>query len=422
MAPRLDSRSPIEEEKTPYYDTSRFYPVCLGQVLHGRYQIATKLGYGSSSTVWLARDLHSWRWSRERYVALKVNAVNRRSGQNTAENELAMLKHISSVNKKHQGWSFVRRLSGSFTIDGAIGTHLCLVLEPLREPLWLYCRRFVGGVIPVDVLKIIMQMILHGLDYLHSECQVIHTGLSYYTNIFRSTDWQSDLKPDNILVKLEDLAILDRDALDEYQNPLPQKITNDRTIYLSRNNYGPFSIPAGIVQIADFGYSKSGKTHHSGCIQAEAYRAPEVIFDSGYSYSADIWSLGVMMWDLVEGKRLFDPIDKRISDGYDDSVHLAQLTGLLGPPPRDMLRSGQRTSMFYEPNGNFKHPELIPQDLKFENTVSMISGQEKTKFLEFVKKMVRWNPEERSTASDLLKDPWLYEDFAAEHPSEKNHR
>ncbi|KAH8713996.1 Serine/threonine-protein kinase SRPK [Beauveria bassiana] len=249
-------------------------------------------------------------------------------------------------------------------------------------------------------------MILHGLDYLHSECQVIHT----------------DLKPDNILVKLEDLAILDRDALDEYQNPLPQKITNDRTIYLSRNNYGPFSIPAGIVQIADFGYSKSGKTHHSGCIQAEAYRAPEVILDSGYSYSADIWSLGVMMWDLLEGKRLFDPIDKRISDRYDDSVHLAQLTGLLGPPPHDMLRSGQRTSMFYEPNGNFKHPELIPQDLKFENTVSMISGQEKTNFLEFVKKMVRWNPVERSTASDLLKDPWLYEDFAAEHPSEKNHR
>ncbi|KAM3522633.1 hypothetical protein NHJ13051_005576 [Beauveria bassiana] len=160
-----------------------------------------------------------------------------------------------------------------------------------------------------------------------------------------------DLKPDNILVKLEDLAILDRDALDEYQNPLPQKVTDDRTIYLSRNNYGPFSIPAGIVQIADFGYSVSGKTHHSGCIQAEAYRAPEVILDSGYSYSADIWSLGVMMWDLLEGKLLFDPIDKRISDEYDDSIHLAQLTGLLGPPPSEMLHSGQRTSLFYKLDG-----------------------------------------------------------------------
>ncbi|KAM3426507.1 hypothetical protein MY4824_009939 [Beauveria thailandica] len=272
----------------------------------------------------------NWRWSREKYVTLKINAVNRRSGKNTAENELAMLKHISSANKKHEGWNF------------------------------------------------------------------------------------SDLKPDNILVKLEDVAILDRDALDEYQNPLPQKVTNDRTIYLSRNNYGPFSIPAGIVQIADFGYSVSGKTHHSGCIQAEAYRAPEVILDSGYSYSADIWSLGVMMWDLLQGKRLFNPIDKRISDEYDDSIHLAQLTSLLGPPPPEMLHSGQRTSMFYKPDGNFKHPELIPEDLKFDNTVTIISGQEKAKFLEFVEKMVRWNPVERSTARDLLKDPWLYEDYPSD--------
>lgn len=58
VAPRLDPSSLVEEEKTPYYDSSRFYPVSLGQILDGRYQIATKLGYGSSSTVWLARDLH----------------------------------------------------------------------------------------------------------------------------------------------------------------------------------------------------------------------------------------------------------------------------------------------------------------------------------------------------------------------------
>lgn len=68
----------------------------------------------------------------------------------------------------------MRKLVDSFTIMD--GKHDCLVFEPLREPLWLYCRRYVGGVIPADILKIILQMVLHGLDYLHSECQVIHTG------------------------------------------------------------------------------------------------------------------------------------------------------------------------------------------------------------------------------------------------------
>lgn len=71
----------------------------------------------------------------------------------------------------------MRKLVDSFTIDGASGKHVCLVFEPLREPLWLYCRRYVGGVIPSEILKIILQMILQGLDYLHSVCQVIHTGM-----------------------------------------------------------------------------------------------------------------------------------------------------------------------------------------------------------------------------------------------------
>ena len=53
----LDKSQPLEEEKTPYYDPNRFYPARLGEILNDRYQLATKLGYGTSSTVWLARDL-----------------------------------------------------------------------------------------------------------------------------------------------------------------------------------------------------------------------------------------------------------------------------------------------------------------------------------------------------------------------------
>lgn len=57
------------------------------------------------------------------------------------------------------------------------------------------------------------------------------------------------------------------------------------------------------------------------------------------------------MWDLLEGKKLYDPIDKQVSGEYDDLTHLAQITDLLGPPPPDLLGSGQRTSIFYKPDG-----------------------------------------------------------------------
>ncbi|KAF4450111.1 CMGC/SRPK protein kinase [Fusarium austroafricanum] len=284
VAPQLDPSIPVEEEKTPNYHADRFYPIHLGQVLNGRYQVATKLGYGANST--------------RPYV----------------------------------------NLCGSIA---------------------------------------------------------------------------EDLKPDNIMVKIEDPSIFERAAQDEFDNPLPQKHLDARTIYLSRNNYGPLSVPTGIIQIVDFDLSVQAEPGqiHMGAIQGEMYRAPEVILNAGYTYSADIWSLGVMLWDLLEGKGLFNPTAPGKADEYDDQSHLCQIAALIGPPPQSLLSSGQRTSMFYKPNGELKDPNHVPGDFSFENTISCISGEEKLRFIRFIKRMVKWSSEERSTARELLDDPWLYEDF-----------
>jgi serine/threonine protein kinase len=98
------------------------------------------------------------------------------------------------------------------------------------------------------------------------------------------------------MMKLEDSSILERDAEDEFNYPLPQKYCEDgRVIYLARNDYGQFARDVGILRITDFDLAVSGSVPRKGCIQAGIYRAPEVILDVGYTYSADIWSLGVMV-------------------------------------------------------------------------------------------------------------------------------
>jgi serine/threonine-protein kinase SRPK3 len=53
----LDKTVPFEEEAVPDYNPDFFYPVRIGELFNDRYQIVSKLGYGTSSTIWLSRDL-----------------------------------------------------------------------------------------------------------------------------------------------------------------------------------------------------------------------------------------------------------------------------------------------------------------------------------------------------------------------------
>lgn len=54
---RLPTNQAIEEETIPGYVADRYYPTRLGEILKDRYQVVGKLGFGASSTVWLARDM-----------------------------------------------------------------------------------------------------------------------------------------------------------------------------------------------------------------------------------------------------------------------------------------------------------------------------------------------------------------------------
>jgi serine/threonine protein kinase len=46
----------IEEERIPGYNPKNFYPVNPGDLLNNRYRILSKIGWGTTSTVWLAQD------------------------------------------------------------------------------------------------------------------------------------------------------------------------------------------------------------------------------------------------------------------------------------------------------------------------------------------------------------------------------
>jgi serine/threonine-protein kinase SRPK3 len=47
----------FDEERFEAFKEGQYYPVNIGDVFRSKYQIIGKLGFGVTSTVWLARDL-----------------------------------------------------------------------------------------------------------------------------------------------------------------------------------------------------------------------------------------------------------------------------------------------------------------------------------------------------------------------------
>jgi len=47
----------LEEEKFDDFKEGIYYPVNIGDIFASKYQVIGKLGFGVTSTVWLARDL-----------------------------------------------------------------------------------------------------------------------------------------------------------------------------------------------------------------------------------------------------------------------------------------------------------------------------------------------------------------------------
>lgn len=56
------------------------------------------------------------------------------------------------------------------------GEHVCFVFDVLGHHLDFQAAKYHGGKLPVKAVRKITQQLLLGLDFLHRECGIIHTG------------------------------------------------------------------------------------------------------------------------------------------------------------------------------------------------------------------------------------------------------
>jgi serine/threonine-protein kinase SRPK3 len=152
-------------ERLENYRPGAYHPIQIGDHFHGRYRVVHKLGHGSYSTTWLARDERS-----NKYVAVKVCTAD----SNPKEVEIISTltrPHCSPVN--NPGKTMVPSILDRLTIHGPNGNHVCYVAAPARASLsgvkdgsWI--RLF-----QLDVARSLAAQLILVVDYVHAQ-GIIH--------------------------------------------------------------------------------------------------------------------------------------------------------------------------------------------------------------------------------------------------------
>ncbi|KAL3495112.1 kinase-like protein [Aspergillus germanicus] len=361
----------------PDYKADWFYPVELGQIFQGRYQVLAKFGFGSSSTSWLARDLEA-----RRYVALKVYVQT-----SWVFRELPAYHQITTRagDRSHQARRNIRSLHDSFEIQSPDGSHVVLVLEPAQMSLRDMMTVLRPEGFDEDMVKGAIIELLKALDFLHTLTKTVHT----------------DIHPGNMLLGAYDNDIFKELEEAESNFPVPRKRVSDtRTIYLSR----VMRIKEGPMLLSDYDEARIGPGPHGGDIMPLEYRSPETLLYVGWSYPVDIWSVGLTAWDLLGNKRLFTT--RGTDGGVYDSDHLAEIMAALGPPsPQFLAKNPERRADFWDDQGKWLGLAPFCEGRTLESLETKLV--DKTGFLKFIRRALTWLSEERVTARELLQDPWL---------------
>lgn len=93
--------------------------------------------------------------------------------------EREVLEKMREVSREssHEGPKYISPLLHQFSHKGPNGVHVCLTFDVLGHDLYMEAAKYKGKRLPVKAVKEIVRQLLTGLDFLHRECGVIHTGM-----------------------------------------------------------------------------------------------------------------------------------------------------------------------------------------------------------------------------------------------------
>ncbi|MCD7448697.1 hypothetical protein HAX54_045636 [Datura stramonium] len=408
------SASEDEDEGFDSYRKGGYHAVRVGDSFSGgRYIAQRKLGWGEFSTVWLAYDTRS-----SGFVALKIQKSAPQFAQ-AALHEIEVLSAIANGDPSNS--KYVVQLIDHFKHTGPNGQHLCMVLEFLGDSLLRLIKhnRYKG--LELNKVREICKCILTGLDYLHRGLGIVHTDLKLENILLLSAinaakdPIRSGMTP--ILERPEGnpnggitMNIIEK-KLKQRARRAAARISGRRA---SMGGVGGTAKSSrsldGIdmrCKVVDFGNACWEDKQFAEEIQTRQYRSPEVILQSGYSFSADMWSFACIAFELATGEMMFTP---KCGEGFsEDEDHLAMMMELLGKIPRKIAVGGAKSKDYFDRHGDLKRIRRLKYGCLDKLLVDKyrFSESDAHEFMEFLGPLLDFEPEKRPTAEQCLQHPWL---------------
>ncbi|KAL9103285.1 MAG: hypothetical protein Q9163_001663 [Psora crenata] len=397
------------------YREGGYHPIQIGdQFSSNRYRIVHKLGYGSYSTVWLARDAH-----QDRYVSIKVVSADASSGS-ASEVEIRGYLRQEIERSRHPGSECILSPLDEFKIDGPNGRHQCLVSE-LVGPTVLDARDAQEHeILPIKTAKRVFSQLAMGIAFLH-QCGILHGDIHSRNIAFLLPDLDS-WPVEKIYSEISDPEKQEVFRLDGKQlGPEVPPYTVEPAYFW---RLGMESITKN-MKIIDYGEASFINERRQKLHTPLPFRAPESFFGEEIGMPADIWSFGCTTFDISGKESMFTTC--MLSQ---DSI-LAELVGALGPLPHRWWKEWKNKSAFFTDDGSpmkeigfdievskDRGPRLLTQKLQEKrrgriNELRSRSPSERLtldemKGLEEIFAMVfKYEPSERATAEQIIRSSWL---------------
>lgn len=213
------------------------------------------------------------------------------------------------------------------------------------------------------------------------------------------------------MVQIKDLAIIDRFLA---ETPVDQALLDDPAVLPSSIpscDLGEYYITGSVddldICLGDWGAASWSRQERPSPVQPVPLRAPEVVISAPWGQKVDIWNLGAVLLELVDGVHMFDARNGR-NGKYDVKKHVEEMVRLFGRFPRSLLDRGSRdvVARCFHDDGSVVEPER-EGTARLEDWVVNLGEEDKKAFIAFLKVFMVIDPEKRKTAAELVDEPWL---------------